>query len=151
MEARNYEPKDSDEVRNLVFSILEKEYPFHRNAYQDTDINDISGTYSGGGNAFFVIDTDGKIAGTVGVKKETAETVLVRRLFVDEAHRRKGYGQALLKKAIDFCKSENYKEAVFRATDRMFQAMSLCKKNGFKETEDLEVSGFHIHKFVLKL
>lgn len=150
MEVRKYKPEDSAGVKNLILSILEKEYPFDRSAYQDTDINDISGTYSGEDNVFFVIEGDKKIIGTVGVKKDQTGSALIRRLFVDEKHRRKGLGTMLLEKAIDFCKSEHYKEIIFRTTDRMKQAMNLCKKMGFVEKENLEVSGFHIHKFVLK-
>lgn len=151
MEVREYKPDDSVGVKNLILAILEKEYPFDRSAYQDSDINDISGTYSGEGNAFFVIEKDKKIVGTVGVKKDTKDCALLRRLFVDEYHRGKGHGTALLKKAIEFCQSKKYKELIFRATDRMRDAMKLCKKMGFVEKEDLEVSGFHIHKFTLKL
>jgi N-acetylglutamate synthase-like GNAT family acetyltransferase len=151
MEARQYRPEDSAGVKNLILSILEKEYPFDRSAYQDSDINDISGTYEGEGNAFFVIEKDKKIVGTAGIKRDTAESALLRRLFVDANYRKRGIGTALLKKAIEFSKSKEYKEMIFRATDRMKDAMKLCKKTGFDEKEDLPVSGFHIHKFILKL
>ena len=148
---REYKPEDSVGVKNLILSILEKEYPFHRTAYQDTDINDISGTYGGKSNTFFVIEEDKEIVGTVGIKRDTNETALLRRLFVHEKHRKRGMGTALLIKAIDFCRAQKYKEMAFRATDRMLSAMNLCKKAGFNETENLEVTGFHIHKFILKL
>ena len=151
MVVREYKPEDSVGVKNLVLSILEREYPFDRSAYQDSDIYDITGTYSGGGNAFFVIEESGKIAGVAGIKKDDRGSALVRRLFVGEDYRKKGVGTMLLRKAIEFCKANSYEEIEFRATDRMQQAMKLCKSMGFKEKEDLEVSGFHIHKFVLKL
>jgi putative acetyltransferase len=151
MKVRKYEPNDSVGVKNLILTILEKEYPFDRFAYKDTDINDISGTYGGEGNAFFVIDKNGKIVGTVGVKKETDTSALIRRLFVGQRYRRKGCGTDLLKAAIEFCKTQHYREAIFRATDKMAQVMSLCKKMGFSEKENLEVSGFRIHTFTLTL
>ncbi|MBN1354049.1 MAG: GNAT family N-acetyltransferase [Candidatus Omnitrophica bacterium] len=151
MKVREYKSEDSVGVRNLILSILEKEYPFDRSAYQDTDINDISGTYSGKGNAFFVAEKDNKIVGTVGVKKETEKSALLRRLFVDENYRRRGFGTELLKNAIKFCGINKYEEILFRATDRMKQAMYLCKKMGFEELESIEMGGFHVHKFALKL
>lgn len=151
MQVRAYEPKDSSGVKNLIFAILEKEYPFDRSAYRDSDINDISGIYSGEGNTFFVIEDHGKITGTVGIKMDTPESALLRRLFVDEKYRKQGIGTALISKAIEFCKAKKYKEMIFRATDRMSDAMKLCKKNGFEEKDNLEVSGFHIHRFSLKL
>ncbi|MCQ9206602.1 MAG: GNAT family N-acetyltransferase [Omnitrophica bacterium] len=151
MVVRNYKPEDSANVKNFVLSILEKEYPFDRSAYQDSDIYDITGTYSGRGNGFFVIEGNGKIAGVLGIKKDDSSSALVRRLFVGEDYRKKGLGTILLEKAIEFCKENNYEEIVFKATGRMREAMKLCKTMGFEEKEDLEVSGFHIHKFVLKL
>ena len=151
MKPREYKSEDSVGVKNLILSILEKEYPFDRSAYQDSDVNDISGTYGGKGNAFFVVEKDSKVVGTVGIKKDTDESVLLRRLFVDENYRKQGLGRELLAKAIDFCKAEHYKQIIFRATDRMQSAMNLMKNMGFKEKDDLEVSGFHIHRFALKL
>jgi len=151
MKPRDYRSEDSVGVKNLILSILEKEYPFDRSAYQDSDVNDISGTYSGKGNAFFVVEKDSKIVGTVGIKKDTDESALLRRLFVDENYRKQGLGRELLARAIDFCRTEHYKEIIFRATDRMQSAMNLMKNMGFAEKDDLAVSGFHIHRFALKL
>jgi len=151
MKPRDYKSEDSIGVKNLILSILEKEYPFDRSAYQDSDVNDISGTYSGKGNAFFVVEKDSKIVGTAGIKKDTDESALLRRLFVDENYRKQGLGRELLARAIDFCRTEHYKEIIFRATDRMQSAMNLMKNMGFAEKDDLAVSGFHIHRFVLKL
>lgn len=151
MKPRDYKSEDSIGVKNLILSILEKEYPFDRSVYQDSDVNDISGTYSGKGNAFFVVEKDSKIVGTVGIKKDTDESALLRRLFVDENYRKQGLGRELLARAIDFCKAEHYKEIIFRATDRMQSAMNLMKNMGFAEKDDLAVSGFHIHRFALKL
>jgi len=151
MKAREYKAEDSVGVKNLILSVLEKEYPFDKTVYKDTDINDISGTYSGEGNTFFVIEDHGKIVGSVGIKKETDDSALIRRLFVDQKYRRKGFGVELLQKAMLFCKQKGYKEIIFRATDRMKEALCLLKKFNFSEKEDLEVTGFHIHKFVFNI
>ena len=151
MAMRSYRPKDSAGVKKLILSILKKEYPFDQAAYRDTDINDISGTYGGARNAFFVIEDGGEIVGTVGIKRDSPSVALLRRLFVGEPKRRKGYGTALLKKAVSFCREKKYKEMVFRATDRMMPAIRLCKKHGFEKVESLEVGGFHIHIFVKSL
>lgn len=151
LEVKNYKPEDSEGVRILIASILKDEYPFDMNAYSETDINDISGIYSGERNAFFVIKDGARVVGTVGVKNESDKTALLRRFFVDKSYRKKGLGTELLKKALDFCKSTGYKEMVFRATDRMKDAMRLLEKNGFEKIETLKVGGFHIHKYLLKL
>jgi len=151
LDVQKYKPEDSEKVRDLILSILKDEYPFDMVAYSDTDINDITGVYGGEKCSFFVIKDKDKVVGTVGVKNEDDNTALIRRLFVDKSYRKKGLGTSLVKKALDFCETKDYKEIVFRATDRMKNAMRLLEKNGFKKIESLEVSGFCIHKYLLKL
>jgi putative acetyltransferase len=150
-DVRKFQAKDSTGVRDLILSILAEEYPFDKSAYADSDINDIAGVYGGKRCVFYVIEEGDKIVGTVGIKDDTEQSALLRRIFVDGKHRKKGYGTLLIKKAIEFCKKNDYKEMVFRATDRMKDAMKLCRKFGFEEVESLPISGFHIHKFLLKL
>lgn len=148
---RLFKPKDSEGVKTLILSILTEEYPFDKSAYADSDINNITDTYSGSRNSFFVYETRNNIVGSVGVKGDSEKTALLRRLFVAPRSRHKGIGTRLLKKAVGYCKEMGYAEIVFRSTDRMKDAMKLIKKHGFVENEKLEISGFHIHIFKLTL
>lgn len=148
---RVYTKNDAQGVKELILSILTKEYPFDKNAYSDSDLDRIGEVYGGEKESFMVIEAAGDIVGTVGVKEDSKESALLRRLFVDLKHRKKGYGSELLDKAIEFCRGKGYKSIYFRCTDRMKDAMKLCEKKGFKEVETLEVSGFNIHNLELKL
>jgi GNAT superfamily N-acetyltransferase len=148
---RVFKKEDAEGVRNLILNILSKEYPFDKSAYSDSDLYKLSETYGGKRDSFFVIEEGGGIVATVGVKEETQAEALLRRFFVDLKHRRKGYGSGLLDKAIVFCRDKGYRKMYFRCTDRMADAMRLCIKKGFKETESLEVGGFKIHKLELSL
>lgn len=148
---RIFTRNDAKGAKELILSILTKEYPFDKNAYSDSDLDKIEEVYGGPKDSFMIIEDNGEIAGTIGVKEDTKDTALLRRLFVDLKHRKKGYGTELLNKAIDFCKEKGYKSVYFRCTDRMGDAMKLCIKKGFKEIEALEVSGFKIHNLELKI
>lgn len=148
---RAFKKEDAKGVKDLILSVLTKEYPFDKSAYSDSDLERIDEVYGGENDAFFVIEDDGDVVGTVGIKKETEEDALLRRLFVDLKHRRRGCGAELLEKAIIFCRENGYKRIYFRCTDRMGDAMRLCIKKGFKEAEVLEVGGFKIHKLELSL
>ena len=148
---RPFMAKDTEGVKALILTILSKEYPFDKSAYSDTDLNRIADTYGARRETFFVVEDGGEIAGTVGVKEESPSDALLRRLFVDVKHRGRGYGSALIDKAIDFCKHNGYSRIYFRCTGRMSNAMKLCLKKGFKEVEKLEVGGFTIHKLELAL
>jgi len=148
---RQFKPQDSQGVKNLILTILTREYPFDRSAYSDSDLDKIAETYSGDKDSFFVVEENAEIVGTVGIKEDSAEDALLRRLFVDPKRRKKGYGSGLLEEAIKFAKEKGYKRIFFRCTDRMSAAMKLCISKGFKEKDSLEVSGFKIHRLELGL
>ncbi|MDD5421926.1 MAG: GNAT family N-acetyltransferase [Candidatus Omnitrophota bacterium] len=148
---RQFTKEDAKGVKDLILTILAKEYPFDKSAYSDSDLERIGETYGGERDSFFVIDDGGEVVGTVGIKQESKDEALLRRLFVDPKRRKLGYGTQLLSSAIDFCRQNGYKSIYFRCTDRMADAMKLCLKKGFKETEKLEVGGFRIHKLELSL
>lgn len=148
---RQFRSEDSQGVKDLICTILTREYPFDRSAYSDSDLDKIAETYSGPKDSFFVVDEKGSIVGTAGIKEDSAEDALLRRLFVDPKHRNKGYGSGLLNMAIEFAKEKGYKRIFFRCTDRMAAAMKLCISKGFKEKDSLEVSGFKIHRLELGL
>lgn len=151
MEIRKFVDTDGQKVKELILSILEKEYPFDRKAYSDTDLESIGATYGGSRDTFFVIGEQNEIIATAGIKEDSKETALLRRVFVKPSERKRGYGSQLLDEAVKFCKEKGYKEIVFRATDKMIQAIGLCKKKGFKEAEKIDLSGFFIYKFILTL
>jgi putative acetyltransferase len=151
MQIRKFAEADGAKVKELILSILEKEYPFDRKAYPDTDLENIGATYGGPQDAFFVIENEGRIIGTAGIKADTKDTALLRRVFVDPGQRRKGYGSQLLREAMRFCKAGGYKQLVFRATGKMVHAIELCKKNGFREMEKLDLGELFIYKLVLDL
>jgi N-acetylglutamate synthase-like GNAT family acetyltransferase len=148
---RVFTKNDAAGVKELILSILTKEYPFDKSAYSDSDLDRIGEVYGGERESFMVIEDASRIVGTAGIKEDAKDTALLRRLFVDSGHRNKGYGSELVEKAIAFCREKDYKRISFRCTDRMSDAMKLCVKKGFKETEALEISGFKIHNLELKL
>ena len=148
---RRFKSEDSEGVKNLILTILTKEYPFDHSAYSDSDLDKIQETYGGPKESFFVIEEKDGIAGTAGIKEDSAENALLRRLFVDPKHRKKGYGSSLLDRAVNFAREKGYKKVYFRCTDRMANAMRLCLSKGFKEKDNLEIGGFKIHVLELDL
>ena len=148
---RLFKNEDAKGVKDLILSVLAKEYPFDKSAYSDSDLDKVGQTYGGPKDSFFVIEEEGHIVGTVGVKEEAGDDALLRRLFVDPEYRRKGYGSALLERAVNFAKSKGYKRIYFRCTDRMADALRLCLSKGFKEKDNLEIGGFKIHVLELSL
>lgn len=151
MLVRKLQKEDVEQVKDLILDILTKEYPFDRSAYSDSDLYDLMATYKGPREEFFVLENENNVIGTVGVKMDSRDTAILRRLFVDAGQRKKGLGAALVDEAMAFCKDNDYKKIVFRTTSRMTQAIELCKKKGFKKAEEAELQGFSIYKFVKEL
>lgn len=151
MHVRVFKEDDSAAVKDLILDILTKEYPFDRSAYSDSDLYNLRLAYNGPRDSFFVLESEGKIIGTVGIKEDSKDTALLRRLFVESKYRGKGYGALLMAEATKFCKENEYSSLVFRTTNRMNQAIELCQKKGFKKTEEADLQGFYIYKFVLDL
>ncbi len=148
MQVRTFEKRDSEAAKKLILSILTKEYPFDKSAYSDSDLYKLSDTYSGKRDSFFVLEDKGKIIGTVGIKEDSSDVALLRRLFVESEKRGKGCGSMLMAEALKFCKEKGYAKLVFRTTNRMTQAIELCKKRGFEKAEEIDLQGFQIYKFI---
>ncbi|MFH1995635.1 MAG: GNAT family N-acetyltransferase [Candidatus Omnitrophota bacterium] len=151
MELRLFQKQDAESAKRLILSVLAQEYPFDKSAYSDSDLDKIEQVYSGERNSFFVVEEGGAIVGTAGVKEDSKDAALLRRLFVDASYRRRGFGSGLLKKAMSFCREKGYKQMIFNCTGRMTDAMNLCKNSGFKETEEIEMGGFKIHRLSIDL
>lgn len=151
MPLREFQEKDGPHVKDLVNSILFKEFSLSTKVYQLDDLDSISKAYNGPRDIFYVLEESNKIIGTVGIKEDTKQVALLRRMYVHPDHRGKGYGSLLINAAIDFCKNNNYRQIVFRSTSQMQDAIKLCLRKGFSEQEKLNLGDIQIIKFVLRL
>lgn len=151
MQIRRFEPKDQEGVRDLIEDILAKEFESGHKAYSYCDLDSISRVYGGKREAFFVLEDDGKVIGTAGVKEESKEAAIIRRLFVLPSQRKKGLGGLLLDRAIEFCKKNGYKDTTFHAATPMVSAIKLCESRGFRKREELVLGGVDIIRFSLGL
>jgi len=139
-EIRKIRRSDEAAVKALIHGVLENEFPGDSRAYSYEDLDDLVDHYDGKGEVFFVAEKDGRLVGTVGIKRDGPETAMLRRIFVEKRHRGKGYGEKLLDAAIRFCTEQKYDRITFRGTNRMQTAIQLCTKKGF-ETDGISELG----------
>ena len=147
MQIRPIQSRDQKQVKELISGVLSKEFEFGHSAYPYGDLDSIDKVYGGKREQFFVMEDNGEIAGTVGIKEESKKTAIIRRLFVSPSFRKKGFGGLLIDRALDFCKEKGYHEAFFHAATTMKSAIKLCGSRGFKEKEKLVSGGIDIVKF----
>lgn len=148
---RKCQPDDVKAVRELVTSVLDQEFPKEAQAYPTKDLNDILGSYGKLGEAFFVAAMNGRVVGTVGVKREDERVALLRRLFVAPDCRRKKVGVQLLDRAIEFCKEVGYDEIIIKTSSSMAPAVHLCQRKGFVPRARLNLGSQELLKLALFL
>lgn len=151
IQIRRFCSEDQKAVRGLINRIMEDEFREEQSAYPTQDIDRISDSYNGLGEAFFVAERDKRIVGTVAIKKEDGRVALLRRLFVLPELRGQQIGSKLIFHAVHFCDEMGYDEVVFRTTSRMAKAAKACERCGFVQRAKLQLGKIEIMKFVLSL
>ena len=142
---------EGSRIKNFVTTILHDEFSIDMAAYPHSDLDDLENSYGGQREVFYCLIDNKKIVGTVAVKNDDEKTALLRRLFVDPKYRGQGLGKKLVDAALKFCKENKYERICFRCTERMQNAMKLCKAYGFVETEQAELAGFTIHHLLKEI
>ena len=148
---RRFTPADGESVRDLISSIMDKEFHDVKDAYPTQDIDHIDQSYGGLGEAFFVAVNGAKVVGSVAIKKEDDRVALLRRLFVDASYRKQQLGDKLIDRALKFCDEVGYKELVFKTTSQMVGAVKLCQKRGFTQRAKLQLGNIELLKFSLPI
>jgi putative acetyltransferase len=102
---------------------------------KDSDIRDIDAVYPLNRGAFHVVDVQGEIRGSVGVRRFSDDVAELKRLYLSRELRSKGLGQALCLAAIDDAKQLRYRFLRLDTTKDSTAAIGLFRKLGFREIE----------------
>ncbi len=148
---RRYRSGDESAIKDLVVSIMGREFREDAAAYPTEDLESIERSYGKIGDIFFVAESGSQVIGTVAIKKEDDRIALLRRLFVDPQFRNQKLGVKLIDRALEFCREVGYQELVFRTTSRMEGAIRLCQKKGFTQRAKIQLGDFELLKFTLHL
>lgn len=82
------------------------------------------------GCGFWVVEREG-LVGMVGVERTDAGEGEIRRMAVARAHRRQGYGRALLRHAELFCVEQGYPAIVLSTSELQQAAIQLYASSGY--------------------
>ena len=86
-----------------------------------------------GGKIFFA-ESAGNIVGTVALMPTKNKLVFeLTKMAVKPEYRNKGIGKKLLRKCIDYCKSNNYSSIILYSNKKLNNAIHLYRNFGFKE------------------
>ena len=84
-----------------------------------------------GGQIFFVLE-DGEPRGTCAVMRCDAKVCELAKMAVDSAAQGRGYGNLLIKRAIEFARESGAEKLMLLTNSRLDTAIHLYEKYGFK-------------------
>lgn len=130
---------DTQEVRDLVFGILEEYGLLPDPEGIDRDLEDIEANYLNRGGDFQVLlDEHGEIVGSVGLYPIDRDTVELRKMYFRRRIRGKGLGKKLLANTVETAARLGYKKITLETASALKEAIGLYKSFGF-----LPVEGVH--------
>jgi GNAT superfamily N-acetyltransferase len=111
------------------------------------DLDNIKKEYFDKNGVFYVAEDNGKIIGTIAVKREKGKTARLKRMYVAKRYRKMGVGQRLLSKILKFCRGKGYSKMILSTTAQMAVAINFYKKNEFKRYKTKKGKIFFEKKF----
>ncbi len=75
----------------------------------------------------------GKVVGCVAFRKQNDKQCEMKRLYVEETHRKLGVGRKLVETILEWARADGYEEMVLDSLQPLESAIALYKQYGFKE------------------
>lgn len=132
MYLREYTIKDKEQVHRVLNTIFDK-LGFKYDLFKiDNDLYRIREIYFKEHGKFWLILIDDKIIGTIALKLDHGFYEL-RRFFILEEYRGKGYGNIALKYILAYAKQKGINKVRLDVHKKLKTAIYLYNKYGFKE------------------
>jgi ribosomal protein S18 acetylase RimI-like enzyme len=133
LRVRPYRPEDREIVLRLHEIGLRETGTFVEGWDLDEDLLDIEGAYLNGSGEFLVGVLDGRIVAIGALKRIAPGQAEIKRVRVDPAFQRRGFGQTMLD-ALEECATQlGYATLHLDTTVQQQAARRLYTKNGYRE------------------
>ena len=135
IELRPFWPEDSHRVRGLIESVL-AEFGFGLGGHnEDWDVERMAEFYASPESVFLVLEAEGEIVGTVGIKHRSAAEAELRRMYLRPDLRGGGHGVRMLRASLEFALSRGYEKLFLETSGKFEKAIALYKSYGFALTD----------------
>ncbi len=124
---------DEAAIRELVFSILEKEYAIRPDPGGiDADLFDLEAhCFARGGMFDVAIDAAGDLVGSCGTYVADARRAEIRKMYVRRDQRGQKLGQRLLERSLAFARGRGFERVELETASVLKEAMAMYEKAGF--------------------
>ena len=144
MRIEGFTPEQAGIVRQFVLGVLEGE-GFDYDPVKDSDLEDIYGYYIDNGGVFYIGSIDGVTVGTGAVRRINSEKCEIKRIYVKQEFRGRGFGEELFLKALEFA-GTHYQVVTLKTDKTLTQAISLYQKHGFSVVNETDDTLFFMYR-----
>lgn len=139
---KTYEDRYQQEVIDLVLGVQNDEYKLGITIEEQSDILDIPFHYLRSGGGFWVAtDEQGKVVGSIGLMKKSAEVYVLKKFFVYEEYRGKerSMGKDLFQTLLRFANQHGAEVILLDTPSSAERSHQFYRKNGFREITKAEL------------
>lgn len=140
-----FEERHTDEVLALIGSVFAEYGLTFEPAGYDADLTRISGIYCRSGGAFWVLEDEARVVGTIGVVPLSPTEVEIKRVYLEARLRGQGWGRALVEHALSWAavrghtRARLWSDVTFTRSHVMYERLGFSRA-GIRQCDDLDRS-----------
>ena len=139
-----FTPDRAGEVRQFILGVLEGE-GFVYDPAKDSDLEDICGYYIDNGGVFYIGTIDGDVVGTGAVRRINSKKCEIKRIYVKQEFRGRGFGEELFLKALEFART-HYNVVTLKTDRTLIEAINMYQKHGFSVVNENDDTLFFMYR-----
>ena len=137
MKVREANISDTDRIVQLVKEGLDEFGFTYSSETSELDLQNIENEYFKTGGTFIIIeDKELNLIATGALKKLQHDKYKIRKMYVRQNYRSKGYGALILNNLIQEAKKRSAKQILLETSTKMEAAVKLYEKRGFVPTNE---------------
>ncbi len=138
-----FTPGQAGEVKQFVLGVLEGE-GFEYDLEKDSDLEDICGYYIDNGGVFYIGTINGVVVGTSAIRRINSKKCEIKRIYVKQEFRGRGFGEELFLKALEFART-NYHGVSLKTDRSLIEAINMYRKHGFSVVNENDDTLFFMY------
>lgn len=132
IEIRPYFGACGREIRALILGIRNGEAGIGLSLREQPDLLDIRRAYQEPGGEFWLALSGGRAIGTIGLRMEPQHCAILKKFFVDAAHRSQGAGGALYREFLAFARAARVEHILLDTPSAAHAAHRFYERAGFR-------------------